>query len=129
VGPDLSGLSDDQERRCFDFFQSRTAGQLPGFFESSFWRQLVLRAAHHETAIKHAVLALGSLHKRFEDGDKSVLHTIWSKGEGGFALTQYNLAIQQLVKPADSGQRAIDVCLIACVLFSCFEVSHRQHER
>jgi len=89
----------------------------------------VLRATQHEAAIKHAVLALGALHERFDDGEKSVLQTIWNKGEGGFALTQYNKAIQQLVKPAASGQRTVDVCLIACVLFSCFEVSRFRHGR
>lgn len=129
MGPNLSGLANDQERRCFDFFQTRTAGQLSGFFDTTFWKRLILRATHHEAAIKHAVLALGSLHERFEEGDKSILQTIWSKGEGGFALTQYNLAIQQLVKPVGNAQRSVDVCLIACILFACFEVRHSQWVR
>jgi len=73
--------------------------------------------------IKHAVLALGSLHERFSNDDRSILNPIWNKGEGGFALVQYNKAIQHLVKPVDNGQQAVDVCLIACMLFSSFEVS------
>ena len=113
----------DEERRCFDFFLHRTASQLSGFWDSNFWGCLILRATHHQPAIRHAVLALSSLHERFEAGDTSVMNPIWDKGEGGFALKQYNQAIQQLVKPASEGQQPVDVCLIACMLFACFEVS------
>lgn len=112
-----------EERRCFDFFLNRTASQLSGFWDSDFWDCSILRATHHQPAIRHAVLALGSLHERFEAGDRSVMNPIWNKGEGGFALKQYNQAIQQLIKPASKGQQAVDVCLIACMLFVCFEVS------
>ena len=114
--------SSDEERRCFDYFLKRTAPQLSGFWDSDFWSCLILRATHHQSAIRHAVLALGSLHERFEAGDNSVVNPIWNKGDGGFALEQYNRAIQQLVKPVSDGQQAVDVCLIACVLFACFEV-------
>ena len=75
----------------------------------------------HEPIIKHAILALGSLHERFVNGDKSVVNPIWRKGEGGFALSQYNKAIQKLIQPQEP--QAVDVCLIACMLFSAFEVS------
>ena len=112
-----------EERRCLDFFVNRTAIQLSGFWGSSFWDCFIIRATHHEPAIRHAVLALGSLHERFEAGDRSVLNPVWDKMEGGFALKQYNQAIQQLIKPTNKGQRAVDVCLIACMLFACFEVS------
>ncbi len=113
----------DQERRCYDFFLNRTASQLSGFWDSDFWGCLIHRATHHQPAIRHAVLALGSLHERFEAGDKSVVNPIWDKREGGFALQQYNQAIQHLIKPASKDQQAVDVCLIACILFACFEVS------
>ena len=112
-----------EERRCLDFFVNRTAIQLSGFWGSSFWDRLIIRATHHEPAIKYAVLALGSLHERFEAGDRSVLNPVWGEMEGGFALKKYNQAIQQLIKPTNKGQRAVDVCLIACMLFACFEVS------
>lgn len=116
-----------EERRCFDFFLNRTASQLSGFWDSDFWDCSILRATHHQPAIRHAVLALGSLHERFEAGDRSVMNPIWNKGEGGFALKQYNQAIQQLIKPASEGQQAVDVCLIACMLFVCFETLRGHH--
>ena len=124
--PVLDARGSDEERRCFDFFLNRTASQLSGFWDSDFWDCLILRATHHQPAIRHAVLALGSLHERFEAGDSSVLNPIWDKREGGFALKQYNHAIQHLIRPASEGQQAVDVCLIACLLFACFEVSRPQ---
>lgn len=69
-----------EERRCFEFFLTRTASQLSGFWDSDFWNCLILRATHHQPAIRHAVLALGSLHERFEAGDRSVMNPIWDKG-------------------------------------------------
>lgn len=121
--PILDTQGSREERRCFDFFLNRTAPQLSGFWESNFWSCLILQATHHQPALRHAVLALGSLHERFEAGDMSVMNPIWDRGEGGFALKQYNQAIQQLIKPASEGHQAVDVCLIACLLFACFEVS------
>lgn len=123
MNPNFHTFGADDETRCFEYFRTRTGPQLAGFFPSDFWSSLILRATFHEPVIKHAVLALGSLNERFANGDKSILNPIWNSGEGGFALTQYNQAIQHLVKPASRGQQAVDVCLIACMLFSSFEVS------
>ena len=123
MNPMYDTRGSDEERRCFDFFLNRTASQLSGFWDSEFWGCLILRATHHHPAIRHAVLALGSLHERFEAGDRSVMSPIWDKGEGGFALKQYNQAIQHLIKPVSERQQAVDVCLVACLLFACFEVS------
>jgi len=40
-----------------------------------------------------------------------------------FALEHYNLAIRDLLVPlAQNKKRGVDVCLIACLLFTCFEV-------
>ena len=55
-----------QERRAFHFFQQRTAPHLSGFYNDEFWNQMVLRASHQEPAIRHAVMALGSLHGAYD---------------------------------------------------------------
>ncbi|KAL8822855.1 MAG: hypothetical protein Q9191_006418 [Dirinaria sp. TL-2023a] len=109
----------EQERRNFNFFCTRTIPQLSGFFGSEFWEKLVPRTTYHHPAIKHAVLALGSLHERFEQGDTSVYASNLDIAQGGFALQQYNKAIQQLIKATSRQQ--LDICLISCVLFACFE--------
>lgn len=121
--PSVEFFGSEQERRCFHFFRNKTVLQLSGFFESDLWNHWVLQACHHEPAIRHAVIALGSLHERFETEDKSVVGSNLDAVQGGFALEQYNHAIRQLIRPTSATKRpAIDVCLIACVLFACFEV-------
>ena len=119
-----SGLASEEEQRYFNFFHFRTAIQMSGFFSSEIWDRLVLQATHYEPAIRHAVLALGSLHERFVNEDQSLQKQTWSRDEGGFALEHYNLAIQSLMNPANGGRLNIDVCLIACMLFCSFEVRY-----
>ena len=113
-----------EEMRSFDYFRGRTVPQLCGYFESEFWNRFVLRTAFHEPAIRHAIVALGSLHERFEASDPLISRSNSQKVDGGFALEQYNRAIRYLLKPiTESGRQALDVALTACALFTCFEVS------
>lgn len=120
--PTFELFENDLERRSFDFFKTRTTPEICGFFSSDFWDRLVPLAAHNEPALKHAVVALASLHERFEKGDQSILRSNDAIAEGGFALQQYNKAIRHLVRPSGS-KPSIDTSLVACVLFACFEVS------
>ncbi|KAL8723009.1 MAG: hypothetical protein Q9225_000626 [Loekoesia sp. 1 TL-2023] len=117
-------FEDDVERRSFTFFKVRTIPEISGYFPSEFWDRLVPLAAYHEPALKHAVIALASLHERFENGDQSILRSNDDIAEGGFALQQYNKAIQNLIKPcAKAAKPNLDTSLVACVLFACFEVN------
>jgi hypothetical protein len=104
-------------RRSFAFFTHRTSPQLAGFFGSDFWERLVLQAAYHESAVRHAIVAIGSLHELVEH------QTGITDATRAFALEQYNLAIRELLLPlSQGGERRVDVCLISCILFTCFEV-------
>ena len=118
---DISGT--EQERSCFEFFRLWTAPQLSGF-DTSLWHQFILQASHHEPAIRHAAIALGSLHQKFAFNESSVLRSNNPPHPDAFALQQYVKAIGLLVQPISKrGKQAADVALIACVLFVCFEVS------
>ena len=130
-----------EESRSFEYFQIRTIPQLSGYFKSPFWSRYVLRTAIEEPSIRHAVIALGSLHERFEAGDPSVLKSNLDRLEGGFALQQYIKAIGKLIGPlSHENHQSLDIALTACVLFICFEVygifsyvnclliSHRRYE-
>lgn len=97
----------------------RTSPQLAGFFGSDFWERLVLLTAYHEPAVRHAVVAVGSLHELFQS------QTVMTDTNKAFALEEYNLAIKDLLVPRlQGGERGVDVCLITCILFICFEVRH-----
>lgn len=96
---------------------------MSGYFPSDFWDRLVPLASFQEPALKHAVIALASLHERFEEGDESILKSNADIAEGGFALQQYTRAIRHLIRPCENNLKPnLDTSLVACVLFACFEV-------
>ena len=69
------------------------------------------------------MVGLAALHERFENNDNSILSSNYDIAQGGFALRQYNCAIGCLIKPVkEGGDQALDVALVACILFACFEV-------
>ncbi|KAM3086214.1 hypothetical protein ACMFMG_000351 [Clarireedia jacksonii] len=120
--PTLNIHNTPQSHRSFNFFIQCTSPQLAGFFGSDFWERLVLQAAHHELAIRHAVVAVGSLHELVNDQVEV------TDARKCFALEEYNLAIRELLVPLSrDGVRDVDVCLIACVLFTCFENMQGHH--
>ncbi|KAH8666980.1 hypothetical protein BX600DRAFT_462995 [Xylariales sp. PMI_506] len=113
----------------FDFFVRRTCPQLAGFFGSSFWETHVLRAAQCEPAVRHGLIAIGALHRtltemRVSPGSLPPSTDNFNAGSyRDFALEQYNASIRALLVP-DQGP---NVCLIACVLFTCFENMRGNH--
>ncbi|KAI9707845.1 MAG: hypothetical protein M1820_004451 [Bogoriella megaspora] len=117
-----------EENRSLEYFRIRTIPQLSGFFDSRFWNHYILQTINHQPAIRHAAIALGALHERFEAEDPLILRSNQDKLEGGFALQQYVAAIGKLVDPVfKQGQQALDVALTACILFTCFETLRGHH--
>ena len=130
LSPDPSRTSD--EGRGFDFFRTRVAVNLNGFFESSFWTHDILQAAQHEPSIHHAVVALASLsetllrnkaeHENEEEKERE--HT-----PEPFAIKQHSKAISSLSKNLRDGkEQCSEVVLITCALFICFEMFQNKHE-
>ncbi|KAI1747013.1 hypothetical protein F4782DRAFT_522753 [Xylaria castorea] len=116
AGPSFEIQVCPRSKRSFAFFVQRTCSQLAGFFGSHFWERLVLQAAHHEPAIRHAIIAIGSRH------ELAVQQTANIDAVGVFALGQYNLAIKHLLDPSfTNGKRSVDIYLVSSILFACFE--------
>lgn len=110
------------ERQSFYFFQQRTAPQLSAFFADQVWERLILQAALQECSIRHAILALGSLHANFEQGNGLDTQSHTNESADKFSLENYGQAINTLVTSlSQQGRPAIDVCLICCILFACLE--------
>lgn len=110
-----------QSNHSFAFFIQWTCPQLAGFFGSDFWEHFTLQAAYHEPAVRYALVAIGSLHELsgspipLADADKA------------YPLEQYSLAIRSLLNRSSvaiegGGSVDVDICLILCILFTCFEV-------
>jgi hypothetical protein len=118
--PWYSLFNSDRERRSFQFFLEKTAPQLAGDFECAFWESLLLQSVHHEPAIRHVTVALGSLHETFER-DVTPFRSGQLAAKGTFALHQY-LSAMRCLMPTPTSSQPLDVCLISCILFACFEV-------
>lgn len=116
-------LGSERERRLFFFFRQKTAPELSGFFGGDFWESTLLQAALHERSIRHAILALGSLHANFEHDRKLNMQGHANGKTYDFALKNYNQGINVLIKSFSQGQQVIDVCLMCSIIFACFEVS------
>lgn len=98
----------------------------------------MLQVSQHEKPIWHALVALGALHENFEN-DRQIPGFWFSReGHDTFAVREYVAAIRALLGPSDSASSpslhmggshdrrlTVDVCLISCVLFICYEVCFR----
>jgi hypothetical protein len=123
VFADLGALS-NKERRSLEYFQQRTAPQLAGYFASQLWDVALLQAANQVPSLRHALIAVGSIHERFEAEDPSIFRSNTDREQGGFALQQYIKAIRGLTDPlVRQRELSLDVALMSCILFTCFEVS------
>ncbi|RYP67612.1 hypothetical protein DL771_007164 [Monosporascus sp. 5C6A] len=83
-----------------------------------FWSVLVPQVAHHDEAVKHAVVALGSAFRmhdgRLEEGDALGLEV--------FVVTQYNKAIRSLQRHvASPSPEGTEITLLCCLMFAFLE--------
>lgn len=111
----ISTAGDVQELRSFDFFRSRVAPDIAGFFGTATWN-LVLQACTSENTVNQAVVALGALYERLslspqssEIGDPIVIET-------DFPLQQYAKALGTLRRYL-SATKDLDLdTVLACTL-------------
>ncbi|KAI2470849.1 hypothetical protein F4781DRAFT_159741 [Annulohypoxylon bovei var. microspora] len=120
---------DPKEGQYFQIFRERTASELSGFFDSSFWTRSVLQECHSEEAIRHSVVALGALYKTLEKmsesppnspsavvdvTDNAVRH--WE-----VAFNHYSLALKSILHSTSPDQASQRMSLMATVLLACFD--------
>ncbi|EXJ82479.1 hypothetical protein A1O3_06292 [Capronia epimyces CBS 606.96] len=115
------------EHMCMEWFLHRTLGKLPGMFNSAFWKTLLPQASLSEPAVLHAVLSLGSVHRRkaldvgsaVDDNDTTE----------SFTLQQYIRATSDLRRRMEhrSGH-STKVALIACAIFVHLEYMRGCHQ-
>jgi hypothetical protein len=113
-----------QEKRGFSYFISRTSPELNGFYTTGFWEKLILQASYNEPALRHAVIAIGSLHEDFAQKSLSQASETPSEtpSEGiSFALNQYTKALGHLRRSLAAGDQKPLTALMSCILFVCFD--------
>lgn len=109
-----------REKRGFEYFATTTASELTGFYDPNFWEQLVLQASSADPSLRHAVIAIGSLHEEFANKRLSYYKDNDVHAET-FAINQYAKAIGHLRRSLSSGKQAPLTALMSCILFVCFD--------
>ncbi|GKZ28226.1 hypothetical protein AbraIFM66950_000038 [Aspergillus brasiliensis] len=126
----------ERDIRSFQFFYEKTVFSLAGYCGSELWSRSVLQVSQQEKPVWHALVALGALHENFENRHQIPGPWFSRKGHDTFALQQYLAAIRALLHPSEDSSRSpstyvisshggtlsVDVCLISCVLFACYEI-------
>ena len=115
--------NNEDECRIFDFFRSATGPNLTGNFDSNFWDKFVLSVAHFEPAVKHALIALGSLHESYHRNYNQHCHISYYSEPNVDSLQHYNKAIATINRDINTyGSKRNHVVLCTCALFLVFEV-------
>lgn len=125
------------EALYFELFRVQTSSELSGYFNSSFWAQRVVQECHSESAIRHAVVALGALYKTLEQswepsspttpGKISQMHSVMTHWQ--VAIKQYSEACNAMLLLTGESLRSHRTRLMASVLLACFDSfigDHRQ---
>ncbi|KAF2644831.1 hypothetical protein P280DRAFT_466094 [Massarina eburnea CBS 473.64] len=105
------------ENRSFYYFKSHTLPKWTEFFDSDLWSEKIMQLSHSEPAIKHGILALSSMHEKFET-------TMVSSKTDNFAFGQYMEAVKysnSLINGHEQHGRDVEKVLIACIIFTCYE--------
>jgi len=98
------------------YYQSRAASELAGAFDGHVWENLMLRVAYHESAIRHAIIALGALFESFKSSSNL------QAPQSEFAMQQYGKAIHQVIQlDIAASSLSIGVAVLSCILFTAFE--------
>lgn len=117
----LPQLNGPDEQRSFQFYQFVTAPHLASDHDSSLWTVMALRLSHTRLSVRHAILAVGSLHEAVAHDGPPIGQDKLSKKQV-FALQQYNKAISLLRQQLnEEDQHEPFVPLLLCALFVCME--------
>lgn len=115
--PTNSRFQNDREYRYFKIFCDETAVQLSGFFDSTLWEDLILKACEIEPPIRHAAIAIGAIN--FHSNEESISEAQMRRE---LAFREYSIAISQIWHSISKGTHDLRVTLMACLLFACFEL-------
>lgn len=78
-----------------------------------------MQLSHVEPAIKHGILALSTMHERFES-----TFPVFTSKSNDFAFVQYMQAVKhsnELLRAHSQGRVGVEKVLIACIIFTCYE--------
>lgn len=106
-----------------DFFRTYTTAEFAGEFSTEFWEKRVFQAATIDPSIRHGILALGAIHKNYTETYQQSPQAVADNPTPiqAFAFRQYTKAIQILRESIVREPHSLDMTLISCILFICFD--------
>jgi hypothetical protein len=115
----LSNLPDTDSRgkRALSYFQHRAALELGGVCFPDLWSKFVLPASQHDSTIRHAVVALVTLHE-----EHAALHET-KPVSSQYASRHYKKAVNDLLQLDVSARPdAAQLALVSCIIFASIEI-------
>ncbi|KAI2631541.1 hypothetical protein GGS26DRAFT_98805 [Hypomontagnella submonticulosa] len=114
----------EAENRAFRYFAHGGASTLSGYMDLDLWSRFIPQICHAETAVRHAVVAIGSL---LINADARLSASASTSGsvvgtQLSFALQHYNKAIHSTLTNNNIGRPDILIQRITFLLFFCIEV-------
>jgi hypothetical protein len=118
-----------KDRQMLHYFCVQASHDLSGYLSSEFWSRVVLQCSHTESVIRHALVALSSIHLDFVTHESPHGQQSCEGGHNVETSLQYSRAVRQLRKHLSStAQPSTKVALICCILFYCFESTYGDYD-
>lgn len=114
--------ADPRDLRAFNYFQSLTILEIGGPWSTDLFTNFLLPMSHLECSIRQAVVALGAFHEGYVEGGGSI-NVDANCATQRYGLLQYEAAVRSVMalRVSHHERNAIDVALVACVLFASIE--------
>jgi hypothetical protein len=102
------------ESRGFHYYLYNTGPKLSGYYDPSFWEELIVQAAVAEPAARHAIIGIGALHGDF-------MKELHHNSTGRFATIQYTKAVRCLKQSLAVKTQEPLAVLLTCILLITFD--------
>ncbi|KAH0272092.1 hypothetical protein KCU91_g6926, partial [Aureobasidium melanogenum] len=109
-----------EDSHWIEFFSIRTGPALSNVLSHSFWSFSLPQLSLSEPAIRHALVALGSAHARFE-AEATNNQAVQDAIQSDYTLRHYNESIRQLKLYLSRESQSLDIALLCCLMFISLE--------
>ncbi|KAF2467052.1 uncharacterized protein BDR25DRAFT_336206 [Lindgomyces ingoldianus] len=117
--PMLSGSSDGV--RYLEFYHHCAGPTLSSKFDNEFWSRIAIQMAQSESAVRHALIALGYLYKTEPGNLKHARSGFAADHQRRTLIFHYNKAVRCLIYRMADSSYVPEVGLVTCILFICIE--------
>ena len=113
----------DEERRSYHFFCLQTATAILGQQDATYWTTSLLQLAYAQPAVKHALIAMASIHEALQSTDWYLNANDNERGRTlrMFSWKQYNQAIQSVLRDTSDSRMPLEILIILCLLFNQYD--------